>query len=74
MNERIKGYYADFEFQKIPIATDEISAMILQTNGATFFKTYIQSIWLRSGFAQWYAHIYSFLERIESRFNKKKAA
>lgn len=74
MNSALKPFYSGFEFQKIPIATDELTSEILQTQGATFFKTYMQSIWMREGFAQWYEHIHSFLERIERRMNKKRAA
>ena len=74
MNTAIKTYYADFEFQKIPIATDELSSEVLKSQGAVFFKTYMQSIWLREGFAQWYKHINSFLKRIDRKANNKKAA
>ena len=27
----------------------------------------MQSIWLRTGFLQWYDHIYTFLKRLEAR-------
>ena len=74
LNQAIKDYYLDFEFQKIPIATDQLTSEVLQNQGASFFKTYMQSIWLREGFAQWYEHIQSFLQRIESRLTRKKAA
>ncbi len=73
MNQQIKTYYADFEFQKIPIATDGQTAEVLQEQGAHFFKTYMQSIWMREGFAQWYEHIESFLQRIERRMSQKAA-
>ncbi|MFK8008628.1 MAG: hypothetical protein AB8H03_19875 [Saprospiraceae bacterium] len=73
MHEQIKPYYSDFEFQKIPIATDEKTSEVLQLQGAHFFKTYMQSIWMREGFAQWYEHIESFLQRIEKRMVQKAA-
>lgn len=71
MNDQLKPFYADFEFQKIPIATDGITSEILKIHGAQFFKTYMQSIWLREGFPQWYEHINSFLTRIQNRMTRR---
>lgn len=73
LHQSLKSYYADFEFQKIPIATDAPTSEVLQEQSAHFFKTYMQSIWMREGFSQWYEHIKSFLQRIEKRMTQKAA-
>ena len=70
MNAAIKPYYKDFDLQAIPIVTDALSAKALQSQKATLFREYIQSIWMREGFSLWYNHIHSFLKRIE-RIEKK---
>lgn len=67
MNQAIQSYYNDLELQAIPIVTDEVSADLLEKQGAVFFKKYMQSIWLREGFPMWYDHIHSFLQKIEAR-------
>ncbi|MEL6942441.1 MAG: hypothetical protein AAFO82_07220, partial [Bacteroidota bacterium] len=67
MNRIAKSCYNDFELQAIPIVTDETTSETLQKQGATFQRAYMQSIWLRSGFLQWYDHIYSFLRKLETR-------
>lgn len=67
MNRVAKSYYADFELQAIPIVTNQVSSELLQSQGAIFQRAYMQSIWLRSGFLQWYDHIYCFLQRLETR-------
>lgn len=60
----IKDYYADLALQAIPIVTDERTADELQQRGAQHIQTYMQSIWVQAGFAQWREHIESFLLRI----------
>ncbi len=74
MNAVIKPYYSDFELQAIPIVADELTSQELQAQKAVFFKEYMQSIWLREGFATWYDHIYSFLAKVEARWKSKLAA
>lgn len=60
-----KKIYSDFELQAIPIVTDKVTSEVLTDQGAKYIRTYMQSLWLRSGFAQWRQHIVSFLERID---------
>lgn len=67
MNNSIKEYYQDFALAAIPIVTDEKTAKSLVDLQAQFLRTYMQSIWMRSGFSLWFDHIYSFLRKIESR-------
>ena len=67
MNATLHSVYADFELQSIPIVTDSRASTTLQLLGANFQREYMQSIWMRDGFAQWYDHIHSFLQRIEKR-------
>ena len=67
MNQIAKTCYMDFELQAIPIVTDQISSNLLQVQNAVFQRAYMQSIWLRSGFLQWYDHIYCFLQKLETR-------
>jgi hypothetical protein len=67
INQIAKTCYTNFELQAIPIVTDKLSSELLQSQGAIFQRTYIQSIWLRAGFLQWYDHIYSFLRKLETR-------
>lgn len=71
-NEIAKPHYSDFELQAIPIVTDKHTAKVLLSQGASFKREYMQSIWLRSGFKQWYEHIESFLKKIESRSKMKR--
>jgi len=72
MNFATKSFYVNFELQTIPIVTDDLTSKTLQTQSAILQRKYMQSIWLREGFADWYAHIYSFLKRIEERYERKK--
>jgi len=74
MHKAIRSYYADFALQAIPIVTDEKTSRTLQLQQAHFVREYMQSIWLRSGFSQWFEHIQSFLERIERRVMEREAA
>ena len=74
MNASIKSYYCNFEVQALPIVTDELTSTELQNQKAVFFKEYMQSIWMREGFAMWYEHIYSFLEKVEARWKARLAA
>ncbi len=74
MNTAIQPYYSDIELQALPIVTDEATSIELQHQKATFFKEYMQSIWLREGFAMWYEHIYSFLAKVEARWKARLAA
>ena len=67
INASLQTYYEDFALQKLPIVTDSDTGAVLQALGAELFRNYIQSIWLREGFGQWYDHIDSFLERILAR-------
>ncbi|MEM9835618.1 MAG: hypothetical protein AAF828_03900 [Bacteroidota bacterium] len=67
LSQSIKPYYADFELQAIPIVTNAATSGVLQEQGAEHLRTYMQSIWLKAGFAQWRAHIEGFLQRIERR-------
>ncbi len=73
MNSAIKIYYQDFALQAVPIVTDELTAKALEQLNAKFLRTYMQSIWMRSGFAQWFDHIHSFLQKIEARKTRQQA-
>ena len=72
INSTVKTYYEDIAIQAIPIVTDEKTAEALQEQKATLFKAYLQSIWLREGFMEWFEHIMSFLQRIKHREAKHK--
>lgn len=72
MHQVVQTTYSDFQLEAIPIITDKPTAELLQTQGAIFQREYMQSIWLRSGFLQWYDHIYTFLQRLEAREMAKK--
>ena len=74
MNSAIKSYYSDFELQVIPIVTDAQTSKVLVSQNAIFVREYMQSIWMREGFSMWFNHIQSFLQKIESRLERKKAA
>ncbi|MEL6355995.1 MAG: hypothetical protein AAFQ37_03580, partial [Bacteroidota bacterium] len=63
----VQPYYQQFPLGAIPIVTDISTSEILQKMGSQFSREYMQSIWLREGFSEWYAHIDSFLRRIERR-------
>ena len=67
MNEEAQKIYKGIEIKYIPIVTEEHTAKVLQTQGAEYIRQYLQSIWLRTGFDQWYDHINSFLQKIEGR-------
>ncbi|MEM7573707.1 MAG: hypothetical protein AAF433_12430 [Bacteroidota bacterium] len=67
LNAAIQDYYQDFPLAALPIVTDTETGAVLQALSARLFRTYIQSIWLRAGFSQWYDHIASFWERIARR-------
>lgn len=69
----VKDFYQDFALQAIPITTDARTLPELQKQGAKYLRTYMQSIWMRTGFAQWFEHINSFLERIEQRRQRRTA-
>lgn len=64
MNTKAKIYYQDFKLQTIPIMTDLPNSKLLQNEGATHIREYMQSIWLREGFSQWHDHVASFLQKI----------
>lgn len=66
-NDATRCHYKDFPLQIIPIVTNERTAEQLIALGARHVREYMQSIWLRSGFDQWYEHIESFLKRIERK-------
>ena len=70
----MKDYYQDFALQAIPIVTDPLTSTSLQTLKAKKLREYMQSIWMRSGFALWFDHIHSFWKKIESRQLMKKAS
>ena len=74
INNSIAQYYDDIEIHNIPIVTDEVCSKCLQEIGAEYLRTYMQSIWLREGFLEWFDHINSFLKRIEKRSKNMKAA
>ncbi len=74
MNAVIKPYFQDFALQSIPIVTDEATSTCLQNLNANFLREYMQSIWMRSGFAMWLDHIHSFLQKIEGRRRVKQAS
>lgn len=59
--------YCGIPIGAIPIVTDEQTARELVRQGAHRIREYMQSIWLREGFAEWHEHIDSFLLRIERR-------
>lgn len=67
MSATVKADYADFPLGSIPIVTDAKTSAVLQQQDATFTREYMQSIWLREGFSQWYEHIHSFLQKIRQR-------
>lgn len=68
MNAAIKSFYKTLELQSIPIVTDAATSTELQAQQAVFQREYMQSVWMREGFSDWYDHIYSFLQRIEGRY------
>lgn len=74
MNAVVKPYFQDFALEFIPIVTDEVTSAALQTLNANFSRAYMQSIWMRSGFAMWFDHIHSFLQKIEGRRRVKQAS
>ena len=67
MNSYSAKVYDDFNFGSVSIVTGASVSASLQKLGAQYIRSYVQSIWLREGFSQWYDHIYSFLEKIQSR-------
>lgn len=67
MNQQAKPYYKGISLGAIPIVTDTKTSEALQKLDARWLREYLQSIWLREGFSEWYEHIASFLERIEKR-------
>ncbi len=70
MHEVIRPFYEDIAIKAIPIVTDRKTSDVLENQGALKLREYMQSIWLREGFSQWYEHIASFLQKIEKR-NKR---
>ena len=75
MNSQIKSFYRDLALGAIPIVTDLPEKEAFEKiKGAQFIRSYMQSIWLREGFSEWYAHIQAFLQRIEGRMRKDQAA
>lgn len=74
MNEEAQKFYKSIEIKYIPIMTEEHTAKVLQSQGAEYIRQYLQSIWLRTGFDQWYDHINSFLQKIEGREVKVKTS
>ena len=67
IHKELAAVYADFTLGIIPIVTDELTSAMLQNIGGKYQRAYMQSIWLRSGFQQYYEHIQSFLEKIRPR-------
>ncbi|MFT4759123.1 MAG: hypothetical protein ACI9XO_000848 [Paraglaciecola sp.] len=67
ISQNIQIFYKNFELQAIPIVTDDATSKTLLTQRAVFQRKYMQTIWLREGFSDWYNHIYSFLQKIEGR-------
>jgi hypothetical protein len=67
INEAIQPTYQDLAIHAIPIVTDAQTAEVLEKQGAAKLREYMQSIWMREGFRQWYEHIASFLKRIERK-------
>jgi hypothetical protein len=67
MNYTAYAAYYHIALGKVPIVTDQRTAEVLFRQKAVKVREYVQSIWLREGFRQWYDHIYSFLQRIEGR-------
>ena len=53
LGEAVRGFYADFALEAIPIVTDRLTADTLEQAGARHLRTYMQSIWLRAGFEEW---------------------
>ncbi|MEO0895259.1 MAG: hypothetical protein AAFY71_02490 [Bacteroidota bacterium] len=68
-----KVIYQDLELGVIPIVTDLFVAAELKEAGAIPIREYMQSIWLKDGFQQWYDHIESFWKKIEGRLSSKVA-
>ena len=67
IHNTIRENYADLVIQQIPILTDSKTAKVLTRQGAKHIRAYMQSIWLKDGFRQWYDHIEAFLQKIEAR-------
>lgn len=61
------GTYYNIALGVVPIVTDPATAEVLFHQGAIKVRQYVQSIWMREGFRDWYDHIDSFLKRIERR-------
>lgn len=71
MNFHAKAHYEDISIGAIPIVTDPENAEAIQKQDAVLIREYMQSIWLREGFSQWFEHIDSFLRKIESRLKRE---
>lgn len=67
LNYAAYGAYYDIPLGVVPIVTESATAGALFDQGAIRVREYVQSIWLREGFRQWYEHIGSFLKRIERK-------
>lgn len=74
INNAISEFYQDFSLRSIPIVTDTNVSRAIQFMGAKWMRTYLQSIWLKEGFQDWYDHIHAFHARIASRKKKIAAA
>lgn len=70
MNNYAAQVYDDIALGSIPIVTDASTSSSLQKLGANFIRVYVQSIWLREGFSEWYNHINSFLSKIERKLRR----
>jgi hypothetical protein len=56
--------YEDFPLGFVPVTTAEQNAPVLIDQGAVPIRTYLQSIWLRPAFSQWYRHVERFYRRL----------
>ncbi len=73
MSLAIWSFYENFQPGFIPVVTNELCANHLSRQGAIFQRIYVQSIWLKDGFHEWYEHISSFISKIEKRYSRHAA-
>jgi hypothetical protein len=64
--------YADFGPDVFPLLADEPSAAALATMGWHPVRTYCQTLWLRSGYGRYQAHLHATFARVAERAERKR--
>lgn len=72
--ECARSAYRDFELDTIPVIAPAQHAPALTRAGLEFVRNYNQSIWVREGFEDWYAHVDRFYTRLISRQERHLSA